>query len=82
MNSTATAPSSAMMKPARLIGRIHAERSSDETAEQRADDAEHHRDDDAARITTRHQQLGNRADDQTEDDPSKNAHLIPHYEGH
>ena len=70
-----------MMKPARLTGRIQAERLSDKTAKQRADDAKHHRHDDATRITARHQQLRNRADDQTEDDPPKNTHLIPHCEG-
>jgi hypothetical protein len=59
----------------RLAIGIQTQRSSDETAEQRADDAEHHRHDDAARITSRHQQLRDRADDQTEYDPTQNTHL-------
>src|SRR5688500_17358425 len=60
----------------RLTFVVEAQRASEETAQQCADDAEHHRHDDAARITSRHQQLGDCTDDQTEYDPAQNAHHL------
>ena len=48
-----------------LVGPVHSERPTDETADQRTDDAEQDRDDEPSGIPSRHQQLGDNADDQS-----------------
>jgi PLD-like domain len=52
----------------------------DQTADVPTDDSTHHSDeggdDEPTRIATRHEELGNEADDETEHDPSKNVHGV------
>src|SRR5690606_17484963 len=64
--------------PARALSRaVPAERAADEAADQRAGNAQQNRHDDATRVVSRHDQLGNGADNQTEENPAQNLHLLP-----
>ena len=54
--------------------RVPAQRSSNETGQQRTGDAQQHRDDEAARVLPGHQQLRDRPDDQTNDQGPEKSH--------
>src|SRR5262249_33837094 len=56
-----------------VVGAIPARGPADPAAEQRARNAEEDRHDDAAGVAAGHQQLGERANNQAEDDPSNHA---------
>ena len=58
----------------RLVLLIKAENASEKAAHDRADDTQKDRHDDATRILSGHDELGKRADHQTEDDPTEYAH--------
>src|SRR6266849_7072291 len=47
----------------------------EEAADERTNDADDHGNDDAAGVITRHDSLGDRARDQTKNDPCENSHL-------
>src|SRR6185436_20136450 len=51
------------------------QRRGQEAADERAGDAEQNRDDPAAGVASRHQELRNRADDQTKQNPSDDVHF-------
>src|SRR5262249_11545154 len=58
-----------------LAGLIKPQGASQKPSDERPDDPEQNRDDEAAGITARHDELGERADDQTEQNPAENAHV-------
>src|SRR5262249_5481684 len=60
--------------PRALVRSVPPQRLTDPSAEQRAGDAEQNRHDEPARIASRHDELGDRADNQPEDNPSNHAH--------
>ena len=53
-----------------------AERAGDESADDRAGDADEHRDDDAAWVVAGQDHLRDGADEEAEDDPSDDSHLV------
>jgi hypothetical protein len=67
-------PESRTDEARRLTRTIQVKRLPDESAEERADDTEENRDDDSTGIATRHDELRDDPDDQTEEDPTENAH--------
>src|SRR6266568_8458707 len=54
------------------------EQAEHEPADQRAGDSDQHGHDDAARVTSRHDQLGEDAGNQSENDPRDYAHTLPY----
>src|SRR5262245_61038874 len=60
-------------EPGALVLRVESHRPPEESAEERTDDAEQHGHYDAAGVPSGHHQLGDHADDETENYPAKNS---------
>src|SRR5690348_1865642 len=60
-----------------LVGPVETHGATDESAKERPRDTQQDRDDEPARITARHQELGDDADHQTEQNPRQDTHRAP-----